>query len=184
MPVSAPEPRSPLDGELVPGGDGPAGVPGVTLAELRCALHEVAARRGADAGLPPPGQTARFHGGTALGLAPGLAVVLGGAPALPRDVAAVIEQTGGFVLLRLAGPAATEALARLCRLDLHDAAFPPGRAARTLMAGAAVMLHRDGPGSFELLVPATLAASFAHHLLRAARPFGCAVLPPTTRETP
>jgi sarcosine oxidase subunit gamma len=184
MPVSVPDAASPLDGELVPGGHGAVGVPGVTLAELRCALHEVAARRGAEAGLPRPGHAGPFHGGTALGLAPGGAIVLGGAPSLPRDVAAVVEQTGGFVLLRLTGPAAAEALARLCRLDLHEAAFPPGRVARTLMAQIAVVLHRDGPASFELLIPATLAASFAHHLMRAAHPFGCAVLPPTTRKTP
>lgn len=156
MPVSAPD------------------MPGITLATHRAALHQVAAPRDASIGLPAMGRAAPFAGGTALCFAPGVAMVVGGArPGEGR----VADQSGGFVLLRLAGPAAAEVLARGCRLDLHEAAFPPGSVARTPIAQVAVILHRATPTTFELLVPATLAHSFTQFLTTAAAPFGCAVLP-------
>jgi len=176
--VSAADPGSPLHGHLVPS-QHPA--PGVTLAERRAALTEIAARRGQAAalGLPPTGGSVARWGGVVLGLAPGVGLLVGGAPpALPRQVAAVIDQSGGFVVLRCAGPAAAEALAGICRLDLHDTAFPAGRAARSLMAQLPVVLHRAGEAAFDLIVPASYAVSFAETLLHLATPHGCAVLPP------
>ena len=177
--MSAPEPRSPLDGVLLPGPHGAPGIPGVTLTERRVALHLVSARRGANVGLPAPGRSAPFWGGVALGLAPGSAMLLGAvSPGPPPAEAALVDQSGGFAVLRLGGPASAEALARLCRLDLHDAAFPPGAVARTPVAQVAVILYRDAHApSFHLLVPATLARSLVHALLGAAAAFGCAILP-------
>jgi sarcosine oxidase subunit gamma len=146
----------------------------VTLAERRTRLHQMSARRGAAIGLPSPGRALPMWGGIALGIAPATALLVGAARPDVAD-AAVIDQSGGFVVLRLAGPAAAEVLARGCRLDLHEAAFPPGSVARTPIAQVPVILHRhDG---FDLIVPATLARSFVHFLLGAAAGFGCAILP-------
>lgn len=176
MNVSAPEPRSPLEGHLAPGGHG---MPGVTLAECRVPLHEIAARRGADLGLPPPGRAAPLFGGTALWIGPQTCLLLGGAPPdLPGESGVVNDQTGGFVLLHLAGPAVADLLARFCRLDLHR--FTPGACARTLMAQMPVVIHRAGATAFELVLPATYAVSFVQGLLAAAAPIGCAVLPPVS----
>lgn len=172
MNVSAPEPRSPLEGHLVPGGHG---MPAVTLTECRVALHEIAARRGADPGLPPPGRAAPLFGGTALWIGPETCLLLGGTP---PEIGVVNDQTGGFVLLHLAGPAVTDLLARICRLDLH--AFAIGACARTPMAQMPVVIHRAGETAFELVIPATYAVSFVHGLLAAAAPIGCAVLPPVS----
>ncbi len=185
--MSAPRARSPLEDHLLPGHHGAAGVPGTTLAERLTTLHEISARRGqaGPLGLPPMGRSAPLWGGTALPVAPGTCLVVGGAPpALPREVAAVVDQSGGFVVLHFAGPDAAEALARICRLDLHETAFPDGAVARTPMAQVPVILHRAGPTAYELVVPATLAVSFTHALLNAAIGFGCAILPPIGTRDP
>jgi sarcosine oxidase subunit gamma len=159
---------------LLPGPHGAAGLPGVTLAERRTTLHQVSSRRGAAIGLPPPGRALPMWGGVALGIMPTTALLVDAArPDVPG--AAVIDQSGGFVVLRLAGPAAAEVLARGCRLDLHDNAFRPGSVARTPIAQVPVILHRAE--GFALFVPATLARSFVHFLLGAAAGFGCAILP-------
>lgn len=186
--MSVPRPRSPLEDHLPPGHHGVPGVPGVTLGERRATLREVFARRGqaGPLGLPGPGRAVPLWGGIALAIAPGACLLMdGNPPALPREVAAVVDQTGGFVILQLGGPAAAEALARICRLDLHETAFPEGSVARTPMAQVPVILHRAGANAFELVVPGTLAVSFTHSLLHAAIGFGCAILPPVTpRDAP
>lgn len=166
------------DALLRPGHHGAPGIPGVTLAERRPALHQVAARRGAAFGLPAPGRSAPMWDGIALGLAPGTAMLLGGArPDLPTEAAAVVDLSDGFAVLRLSGPACTEVLARVCRLDLHENTFPPGACARTPVAQVATILHRASLAGFDLLAPATFAHSLVHALLTAAAPFGCAILP-------
>jgi sarcosine oxidase subunit gamma len=171
--VSAP------DALLHAGHHGAPGIPGVTLTERRPTLHQVAARRGAAFGMPAPGRSAPMWGGAALGLAPGTAMLVGGArPELPTAAAAVVDLSDGFAVLRLSGPASAEVLARICRLDLHEGAFPPGACARTPVAQMPAILHRVGPAGFDLLVPATFAHSLVHALLTAAAPFGCATLPP------
>jgi len=93
--------------------------------------------------------------------------------AIPRDVAATVDQSGGFAILRLAGPKASAILAKGCRLDLHPSAFQPGSCARTLMAQTPVILHQlDAAPSYDLIVPRTLALSFAEFLIRAAEMSG------------
>jgi sarcosine oxidase subunit gamma len=158
------------------------------LAERLATLHEITARRGqvSALGLPPMGVAVPLWGGVALPVAPGTCLLVGGTPpVLPREVGSVVDQSGGFVVLHFSGPAVVEALARICRLDLHDAAFPVDAVARTPMAQVTVVLHRTGPTAFELLVPSTLAVSFTHALLGAAVGFGCTILPPLeTRDHP
>jgi sarcosine oxidase subunit gamma len=72
--------------------------------------------------------------------------------------AAVNDLSGGQVMLRLAGPSASEVLAAGCALDLQPASFPPGRCAQTGLAKAAVLLCPLPAGAgFELVVRRTLA---------------------------
>jgi heterotetrameric sarcosine oxidase gamma subunit len=57
-------------------------------------------------------------------------------------------------MLRLTGPDAASLINRLCALDLDDAMFPNGAAARTLFAGVATEIVRDdqdGKTSYLLL---------------------------------
>ncbi len=91
------------------------------------------------------------------------AFVLGAtAPAI--DGAAVTDQTDGWAALRLDGPAAVAALARLVALDLREAAFPPGRAARSGLNHMPMVLLRTGAAAFEILVFRSMARSAWHEL--------------------
>jgi len=198
--VSAPETRSPLGDHFHPGRRGAAGAAGVTLQERRASVVEIVSLRGRDdavaeacrtsfgAELPPPGRSAGRHA-TLLGLAPSNWLVVA-PPDLPGALAAelraalgpaalVADQSTGFVMLRLAGPRARDALAKGCRVDLHPREFAAGRVARTPIAQVNVILHRVGDApTFDLLAPSSTARSFAHFLLEAAGEFGAEILPP------
>lgn len=64
-------------------------------------------------------------------------------PDLPG--AAVTDQTDAWATLQLAGPDLTAVMARLVPLDLRDATFPTGAAARTDLQGMNVAIARTGP---------------------------------------
>jgi heterotetrameric sarcosine oxidase gamma subunit len=148
----------------------------LTLRRIRAPLHQVSARRGVDLGWIA-GRAAPFAGGTALSWAPGRALLLGGRPDLPATLAAITDQSSGLAWLRMAGPAADDLMARICRLDLAGHAFPPGSVARTPIAQVAVILYRPAPETLDLLVPATFAHSFDHALMMAGTPLGLTLLP-------
>lgn len=90
----------------------------------------------------------------------------------------VTDVSDAWCVLRLAGPAATEVLAKGCGLDIHARALPPGKVARSLLAKADVILHRLKPDAFEIYV----ARSYADYLWRwledAGAEYGVAVLAP------
>ncbi len=102
---------------------------------------------------------------------PGLAARL--ADAL-EDSASIVDQSGGWVELRLAGPRARAVLERLCAVDLDPAAFPDGAAARTAMEHLQVTVALvdaaaggDGP-EFTLLAPSSSARALRDALVHAA----------------
>jgi heterotetrameric sarcosine oxidase gamma subunit len=129
---------------------------------------DAAARAAWDTSLPAIGEGARAGEAVLLGLATDLVLRL--APMPPSGLAVtevaealgpaacLTEQTDAWVILRLAGPAALPALARLCPLDLD--ALPPGRVARTLMEHLGAILFREADESFLLLSASSSAASF------------------------
>jgi sarcosine oxidase subunit gamma len=88
----------------------------------------------------------------------------------------VTDVSDAWCVIRLAGPAAAEVLAKGCGLDIHDRVFPPGKVARSLLAKANVILHRLKPETFEIYV----ARSYADYLWRwledAGAEFGVAVV--------
>jgi sarcosine oxidase subunit gamma len=195
MRVSAPEPACPFGNALPAGRYGvPADAP-VRLAARRCALVQLAARRGrADAlggamraacglELPPPGHAAVAGELAALWMQPATWLLMAspGEPgALARsvkhacgDAGSVVDQTQGRAVLHLAGGAAREVLARICRIDLHPRVFRASCVAATAVAELDCLLYQrdDGP-SFELLVPASYAGWFAEAVRRAAASVG------------
>ena len=89
------------------------------------------------------------------------------APDLPR--AAVTDQSDGWCHLRLNGPAAEAALARLVPLDLRVASFPEGATARSLIGHMPLSITRIGPQIFYLMVFRSMAASAAHEISAAMR---------------
>jgi len=155
----------------------------VELAALRSAgeaLHKVAASRGTT--LPECGAVACGGNGLVLSvrparwlllsvpLAPGAAALGWGSAA--AGCAAAVDLSSGLVALRLAGPAACEALARGCRLDL--AQFAPGRAAATSIAQVSTILAAL-PSGMLILTPASTAQHLREWLAEAARPFAFAL---------
>ena len=189
MSVSALEPVAALAGILV---SRAAGKDAVTLAEILASLVMVSARRGQEArldatlqallglGLPAMGRATGTSECAALSIAPGTALVQGSLqklaslrPGIQRDVAAVVDQSGGLAVMRLGGPKSPSVLTKGCRLDLHPSAFAPGHCARTLIAQTTAILHQiDAIPTYDIIVPRTLARSFAEFLLRAAQAGG------------
>ncbi|MBY6068829.1 hypothetical protein KUW17_18950 [Leisingera aquaemixtae] len=88
-------------------------------------------------------------------------------------LAAVSSAGGGFLRLRISGTAACALMAKGCVLDLDR--FVPGRSAVSLMAHTKIHLHRCADAEFDLLIPASHAASFWEWLTMSAAEFGLAV---------
>jgi heterotetrameric sarcosine oxidase gamma subunit len=161
----------------------------LTLVEYRAGLVTVAQRRGQEArlaeklpaligvGWPPARRATSDAECAALRIGPTTALIRGPSARLAalrsgisRDMAAVVDQSGGFAILRLAGPKAISVLAKGCRIDLDSSAFGPGDCARTLIAQTPIILHGiDAAPSYDLIVPRTLARSFAEFLMRSAQ---------------
>ncbi len=89
--------------------------------------------------------------------------------------AALTDLSHARTLVRLAGPASRSTLAKLCRIDLHPQAFPPGRVAQTPLGQVPALIHAlEGGLSFEIYLPRSLARSAALSLIEAATEFGLA----------
>jgi methylglutamate dehydrogenase subunit D len=87
--------------------------------------------------------------------------------------ASINEQTDGRAVIRVGGPAARQALAKICALDLHRDAFKPGDAAVTRMAQLNVSLWQiDEAPRYEIAVFSTFALSLWESLVTAAAEFG------------
>jgi sarcosine oxidase subunit gamma len=185
--------RSPLEGVLAEGrhGLGPPDAPGVLITERRgLALVQVLARLGREEtaaallGLDPaPGRASKTSAGTALWLAPGAWMVVAEGlddgelcrSLLHRlgNLAAVVDQSHGRAVLRLAGARARDVLAKGCRLDLHPSAFRPDMCAQTVIAQIGVLLHQcDEIPTYDLYVPAGYAVDFLEWLTSSAAEFG------------
>lgn len=78
------------------------------------------------------------------------------------DVGYYTDQSDGWAMLRLSGSLASDAMARICPLDLHNDAFAIGDAARTAMEHLNTLILREGEDSFLLLSASSSAGSFLH----------------------
>lgn len=148
---------------------------GAALVEVERTLVSAAARAGKapelfGAPLPGPGRFVEAEGVTAVWTGPEQWMLMAedaGLPGRLRDAwggaVSLTEQTDGWALLRLSGPAAMAGLERFCPLDLG--AFPAGSAARTAMEHVgAVILREDDAPTFLLMTARSSARSFLHGL--------------------
>lgn len=89
-----------------------------------------------------------------------------GAPAPDglADHAALTDQTDGWAVLTLTGPAAVDALMRLVPLDLRDTVFPIGRTTRAPLNHMQLQLTRTAAQAFELMVFRSMARTAWHEL--------------------
>jgi sarcosine oxidase subunit alpha len=96
--------------------------------------------------------------------------LLVGAP----DAAAGVDVSAQRTTLELRGPRARDVLLTGCPLDLYPAAFPVGACAQTLLGQAQVVLHRNGPDTYRILVRSSFARYLADWLLDAMLEHGVA----------
>jgi sarcosine oxidase subunit gamma len=176
---------------LAPGRFGAVGPEPVRIALLDRGVIQLAARRGRAAdltagiqaglglALPGPGKAANGGEVTALWIEPETWYLVG-----PRGVegafgrrvkeaagtaGSVVHQSHGRSVIALSGSRARWVLQKLCRIDLHPAAFAAGSVASTPVAGLPCVLHqRDDAPSYELVVFTTFLRSFAAYLTHAA----------------
>jgi len=103
--------------------------------------------------------------GTWLALAEGAADHTQRLRAALGPLASVTDQSGTYVILRMAGPEARTVLQRGAPVDLHPAAFGPGCVAVTVIAHIGVVIRQlDDTPAYEVAVFRSYAASFRHWL--------------------
>jgi heterotetrameric sarcosine oxidase gamma subunit len=143
---------------------------------------QIAAIRLRDAlDLPVPWPEARrMSGGDTFALVstgPGaaLGIAAGRDPAWARTLAqqhpsvAIVDQSGGYVVLRISGSAAQRVFSRLMAIDMHPDVFGPGAAAVTTCCGIGVTLWRPGAAlAYDMAVPRSYARTFAGRFSDAA----------------
>lgn len=131
-----------------------------------------AIKTGFGAELPAPGRYATGKGGEHLirtSADQGLIAFAHPTPDAERVVSGKIkgtayttDQSDVWVALEVSGPGATEALERICPLDLHEQAFTTDMAQRTVMEHMGVLILRTGPESFRLMSASSSAKTFLH----------------------
>jgi sarcosine oxidase subunit gamma len=141
----------------------------VLIAPFNGKAQAVAAALGLGAAMPPPNRVAGLPGGGRIAFwGRGAWMLIGALP--PESVAAdaaVTDLSDGWACLRLEGPGAVAALARLVPIDLRPAAFGEGAAARTLLFHMSCAILRAGAEAFEIFVFRSMART-AHHDLAVA----------------
>jgi methylglutamate dehydrogenase subunit D len=93
-------------------------------------------------------------------------------------VAAVVDQSGAYQVLRLSGPALRDTLAKGVALDFHPEAFGPGGAAVTLADHVNVILWRVDSGealTLDIAVPRSVFGDFWSWLTESAAAYGLAL---------
>jgi heterotetrameric sarcosine oxidase gamma subunit len=125
---------------------------------------------------PQPGSVARSDGALLVWTAPGqwLHVMDETAeqPSLDPDLAALSDQTGARVFVRISGPRAADALAKGLLVDLHPRVFGEDAAATTSTAHIGLTLWRDGGDGFVLATARSTAADLWHYLVASAAQYG------------
>jgi sarcosine oxidase subunit gamma len=102
-------------------------------------------------------------GGRIVWTGPGQAFLLDADPAPLAGLAALTDQSDGWVGLRLSGAGCEEALARLIPLDLRPQVFGPGAAARAPLGHMLSVVMRRAEG-IEILVFRSMARTAVHEI--------------------
>lgn len=151
MAEAAPAPRSPVTGPATSAGD-----------ELHLTDESLAPKWRLFSGPVEvvPGTSLRGGGRLIWSVSPGEWTVVGPRP----EEEVVVDLTHVRAMFRLGGERARHLLATMCALDLGEAMFPDGAAARTLVAGTATEIVRDDQGGAVsyLILPSRSFAGYLH----------------------
>jgi len=119
---------------------------------------------------PQPGAVIAAQGARIAWAGRQLAFLIGAEPpAALVAVAALTDQTDGWVWVHLSGADAVAVLARLTPLDLRPSAFAVGTSARTLINHMQALILRGAEDGFEIAVFASMAGTLHHELTEAMR---------------
>ncbi|MCB1464492.1 MAG: hypothetical protein KDJ90_19220 [Nitratireductor sp.] len=82
----------------------------------------------------------------------------------------VVDQSDGWLAIRITGGKSREVMEKLCGIDLHASVFPGGSAARAPVEGmiALIVCEDDTNGTFMILFQRSSARSFLEHVRHAA----------------
>lgn len=118
-------------------------------------------------GWPGAGQSVRAKDSAVLWSGMDQAFLIGPDPAPLQGLAALTDQSDGWARMRLKGPGAEQALARLVPLDLRAHVFAEGQVARSGLNHMMLHIGRSGADSFDLMVFRSMAGSAVHELHQA-----------------
>jgi heterotetrameric sarcosine oxidase gamma subunit len=76
--------------------------------------------------------------------------------ALSGRYADLLDLTHAYGVIRIAGDKGADLLATTCGADFHPSAFPPGRSARTLIAGVQTIVTRPAGDTLDLYLDSSL----------------------------
>ncbi|KRA00092.1 sarcosine oxidase subunit gamma [Mesorhizobium sp. Root157] len=196
--------QSPLEKAVIAGRHGAGkGTPGVSLSHVGdIALVQVMARRGRNAdvakaakklfGTETPAMLKVANGKSATLIWSGPDQFLAfsqqprSAPSLEQmeeafaGTASLSNQSDGRCLIRISGPSANDALAKLTSLDLHDSVFPVGAAATTSIDHTAVNFWREADDAganpaYAMLVFTSFADTLWHLIVDSSLEYGVEV---------
>ena len=118
-----------------------------------------------DLSLPGPGKTNGDDSARLIWMGRGQVFLIGSpAPEGLQGPAAITDQTDGWAVMRLSGAGATDALSRLCPLDLRVSSFRTGQTARTELAHMMALVTRVDDLTFDLMVMRSFARTAMHDL--------------------
>ena len=115
------------------------------------------------AAFPKPNRATGKEGARVVWAGRGQAFVFG-KPVPELAGAALTDQTDAWACVTLAGPDARHVLARLIPIDLGEAQFKRGHAARTLINHMTGLVYRSGADRYGLLVFRSMAGTLVHDL--------------------
>ena len=131
---------------------------GKALAEAFRAAHGIA--------WPRPGRATGRAGCRGLWFDHAHAMLMGPAPdaAALAGMAAMVDQSDAWAVVRLEGTAATDVLARLTPLDLRAGQFKRGHTARSELAHMPASITRIGARAFQVMVFRAMAETLVHEM--------------------
>ena len=87
----------------------------------------------------------------------------------------VVDVSGGFIHVNLAGEDAGKVLQKSSPYDFHPRNFPPGRCVQTVFAQASALVAANEDGSFDLVFRRSYAGYLARWIADAAEEYGFVV---------
>lgn len=112
---------------------------------------------------PKPNEVVAGAAGRVVWTGPGQAFLIDADPAPLTGLAALTDQSDGWVGLRLSGAGAEDALARLIPIDLRPRAFGAGAAARAPLGHMLSVVMR-APAGIEMLLFRSMARTAVHEI--------------------